>query len=344
MSARLVVLIALLFLVAASLFGADLSGRDLVVPVISRVPGVMGSDWRTDLIVTNEKGVDPVVVTLRFFPSGGTTMTAALKLAPFATATIEDVVLSTFNLSRASGLLRVIGPEGALIVARAYVYNTAATGQSGQSIPAVPLDALTGSHTMAGLTGLGDRRTNLGMANPWSFPMDVNIEFFDETGSSIARTALALPPSSLTQFDLFAELKVAPRAKTTVTLNAGYGGIYAYASTIQSSNGAATFVLGSGISSVNEDYGSPLCSAPAPLNRTFPRAAGWLVSVQPGSNATTFAALEAKYGFQGELFDFADGFFVEKLSAAQIAALRCDPSIRDMEENGIGAVQTRHRH
>jgi hypothetical protein len=337
MRARVVLLLSVSFLIAASSFAADLSGRDLVL-VIARVPGLIGSDWRTDLVLTNvyDSGiVPPVNITLTFFRFGAEPLTATLQLAPFATATLEDVVSSTFHLANGSGLLRITAPAGALIAGRAYVYNNAAEGQIGQSVPAVPLDALTNTHTLPALSGLAGRRTNIGVANPWSLPAPVFIALFDDAGHELSGVFRTFPPQSLTQFDVFAELNVAPRASATAVVSAYYP-VYAYASTIRADNGAATFILGSGISSANEDFGSPLCLAPAPLNRQYPNVPGWIGIIKPGIDAATaIAALRAKYDFNTQPLPEVGMFFALQLNAAQLAGLRCEPAVLLMQQNSL---------
>ena len=320
---------------SASSFAANLAGRDLVL-VIARVPGLVGSDWRTDLVLTNTSNEGPVPVvdiTLTFFRSGGEPLTATLQLAQQATTTLEDVVSSTFHLPNASGLLRITGPADATIVGRAYIYNHAAIGELGQSIPAVPLDALDRTHALPALNGVGGRRTNIGLANPWATPSWAMIALNDEGGVELARTTIVLPAQSLTQFEMFGELKVAPRASATAFVTSEYG-VYTYASTIRIDNGAPTFILGNGISSVNEDFGSPLCLAPAPLNRSYPNAPGWLGGIKPEFDAATaIAGLQAKYGSSIESFPSIGAFFAPQLTGAQLAALRCEPVVSVVEQN-----------
>jgi hypothetical protein len=339
MRIAIVVLLCFVLLAAAPLFAADLSGRDLVVPVVARVPGLFGSDWRTDLIVANlsANGLRPPVdVTLTFFRSGAVPLTATLQLSSMATATLADVVLSTFHLSNASGLLRITGPADASIAGRAYIYNSSATGETGQSIPAVPLDALTGLHTLPALSGIGGRRTNVGIANPWSTDDVAYVQLFDDTGALIAFEFRPLPPQSVTQFDVFAEMKVLPRGSATVVVLVPIP-VYVYASTIRADGGAATFVIGSGISSANEDFGSPLCLAPAPLLRGNPVAPGWIGVLAEGTDtATVVASLSVKYGFSATPLLAIGMFLAQELNGAQLAGLRCEPAVRSIGQNSFG--------
>ncbi|HSY50730.1 MAG TPA: hypothetical protein VLC46_18135 [Thermoanaerobaculia bacterium] len=339
MRASIVPFLCAALLVSASSFAADLSGRDLVV-VIARVPGQVGSDWRTDLVLANVRqigNVPPVDITLTFFRSGGEPLTATLQLATFATATIEDVVSTTFHLTSGSGVLRITAPADSLIAGRAFVYNNAAAGQIGQSVPAVPLDALTNRHTLPALSGVAGRRTNIGVANPWSIPMVAVFVLFDVNGRFLGASVIkTLPPQSLTQFDLFAELKVAPRASATAVVSATYP-VYAYASTIRADNGAATFILGSGISSADEDFGSPLCLAPAPLIRFYPNAPGWIGIFKPDVDAAAaLAALRAKYGDSLlQPYPAIGTFIAPQLSAEQLAGLRCEPALLEIRQNAL---------
>ena len=67
MRTRLVLLFCFTVLITVAAFAADLTGRDLVLPIVARVPGSVGSDWRTDVVLTNTDNryiTDPPVVTL----------------------------------------------------------------------------------------------------------------------------------------------------------------------------------------------------------------------------------------------------------------------------------------
>jgi hypothetical protein len=80
---------------------------------------------------------------------------------------------------------------------------------------------------------------------------------------------------------------------------------------------------------------APACSNPAPLARSRDRAPGHLITyVEPVDAKQTTAALAAKYGFSPQkIWDPPVPGFLAILDTRTVAGLRCEPSIKFIEEN-----------
>ncbi len=162
------------------------------VPVVSRVNGLNGSVWRSDLGLL---GVDPAgaSVELRLHTDGGIT-NRVVTVSPIAMVDLVDVVEWLDPDFRGSGALEICA-DGNLVV-NSRTYNTLAPGSD--CFP----DGTFGQHLAgdAGDTGLtsGDSawlgqlresatfRTNIGLVNTGDTTSIVEISLFDATGAELA--------------------------------------------------------------------------------------------------------------------------------------------------------------
>jgi hypothetical protein len=82
----------------------------------------------------------------------------------------------------------------------------------------------------------------------------------------------------------------------------------------------------------------PQCASPAHLGLAADPAAGWIVIFddETDPHAKT-ATLEARHQLKAEAIYAFGGFYVEKLSQAGLAALRCEPAVKVIEQNGRAA-------
>jgi hypothetical protein len=79
----------------------------------------------------------------------------------------------------------------------------------------------------------------------------------------------------------------------------------------------------------------PQCASPASLGLAADPAAGWIVIFDDETDPyAKTARLEARHQFKAEAVYVFGGFYVETLSQAAIAALRCDPTVKAIEQNG----------
>jgi hypothetical protein len=83
---------------------------------------------------------------------------------------------------------------------------------------------------------------------------------------------------------------------------------------------------------------APQCASPAPLGLAADPAAGWIVLFEDETDPhAKTATLEARHQFKADAIYAFGGFYVEKLSQAGLAALRCEPTVKAIEQNGRAA-------
>lgn len=90
----------------------------------------------------------------------------------------------------------------------------------------------------------------------------------------------------------------------------------------------------------NDAIVAPQCADPAHLGLAQDPAAGWIVIFddETDPHAKT-ARLEARHQFKAEAVYTFGGFYVEKLSQAELAALRCEPTVKVIEQNGRESIR-----
>jgi hypothetical protein len=325
----------------ATLFAGS---HEVLIPIVARTAGAHGSEWRTDVVISNpaHRG-NAVPVMIVFSPNDGAVQTASADLIPRQTLVLRDVLRSSFGVESGSGLLRIqsLAPT-AEIIARARIYNIGgAQGEFDQSVTGYPTDSLTREHLLSGLSGVAGNRTNIGVSNPWSVPVTVSLSLFHASGDFRGSVSTVVPAGKVVQWnDIFAQLGKEPFEDATVVVNAGFG-VYAYASVVRSDSGDATFVAGSGVRFGNELLLPAACANPAPVNLTPPgsqEASGWIVVFRDDVADPEALArqLAAQYGFTVRTF-YADAFkgFSADFGQETLAELRCLPSIAWISQNTV---------
>lgn len=332
--------LVLLFLaLSATAHATDFAGPNVIVPIAGRTPGAFGSEWRTDLIVTNASRTKSASVYIVLFAPDRTQMTF-VELAPLGTAIYKDVLLATFGRATGSGMIRVASqsPE-ALITARARIYNVGgAQGEYGQIVQGVPATKLAKEAYLSALSGVNGNRTNVGIANPGDTDAEVFISLFARDGEARGGFATVIPAFSVRQMnDIFSQFQTGPLDGATIQITSSHG-VYPYASIVRNDTGDADFVAGAA-ARIDEiaPIVTPACAAPAPIALAVVPAPGWIVVYDEGVDSpSTTAALAAKYGFTPKNV-YAIGFHAE-LTQATIAALRCETPVSVVEQNAYGFV------
>lgn len=240
---RTTVLVLLLVAAALPAFPINLGSETVVIPVIGRFGGVNNTQWRTDVFISNP--YSPVqVVTLRFYVSGAP-QTRTVTLQPFSNVTLTDIVLTTFGLSTAAGVLEISAPG--TILARARIYNRGnPAGEFGQSVQGIGQVYLNQQAFMHGLSGINGNRVNIGVANPNASATNVTTLIRDQNSTIIySRTDNVGPHQYLQMNDIFTTFGIAPRAGIAINMTSAEGlRIYGYASEVRNDTGDAIFVFG----------------------------------------------------------------------------------------------------
>lgn len=170
--------------------------------------------FRTNLVLSNHQG-QPVSATVRFRPRGTATVTAtaALSFEPGETKFWGDAVRELLGLDDAVGSLELVeDPISPPIGAWARTYSDlGAAGTFGQFIPAFGSTDLLGMKGGA-LPGVAENagfRTNLGLVNAGTVPVDVRVVLRREDGSKIGEKSWTLVPGE-SQFVFRAATVIGP--------------------------------------------------------------------------------------------------------------------------------------
>ena len=232
-------------LAAAPLLAFNLGGSPMIIPVIGRFPGTGGTQWRTDVFLGNP-GTPTQVVTLKFYPTGGAMQEATVTMGPFSTATLPDIVLDTFGMENAGGVLEVSVAAPLSIQARATIYNSGnPAGVFGQGVPGIAKDYLSRQAFLFGLSGISGSRVNIGAANPNDVPVEATFYVVDATGASVYSRTTTIAPHAYVQFsDIFNAFGIAPQANLTVNIYTNALPIYGYSSEVRNDTGDAVFNFG----------------------------------------------------------------------------------------------------
>ncbi|HEX6097096.1 MAG TPA: hypothetical protein VF432_12280 [Thermoanaerobaculia bacterium] len=333
----------LLLLVAAfaafSVHAADLAGSNVLVPVAGRTNGAFGSQWQTDLVVTN-LDAEPVPLVLTYYGAGGERVFTTSTLWGHGTISLEDVLFRAFRVSEGTGMIRVSSArEGARVTARAYVVNRGAESEYGQGVPGVPVDALATEHVLSGIVANDARRTNLGISNPWLVPASVTLTLHGPAGQQLGQVHRIVPALEVLRInDAFAAFGVEPVAEASVRVVSQVG-VYAYASIIRNDSGDAIFVPGTGLGAQPVADVAPRCAEPASLAGA--RKGGgqvqnreWVVIMTPETTVDYMMnVLPQQHGYSiMDVYDQLPAFAAE-LTPKQLAALRCEASVLFIQQN-----------
>ena len=320
---------------------SDFAGPSVLIPIAGRTPGAFGSQWRTDLVVTNAARTgNPVPATIVFSRNDGARQIVNVELEPRASVVLKDVIQQTFGQASAMDMIRVGSPSAtAKLSARARIYNVgSAVGEYGQIVQGIPTAKLTREAYLSGLSGVGGTRTNVGLANPGTTEVGVFLSLFEEDGSFRGGFSTVIPAGSVRQYnDIFSEFQAGPLDGATLQVTSTHG-VYAYATMIRSDSGDADFITATGVQiDESEAVVMPQCANPAPLHLAPLPAGGWIVMFVPGTDPVARTAqLATELGFTPSyVYEAAFSGFTANLTQATIAALRCAPAVERIEQNAL---------
>ena len=336
-------LIAVLALIAVPAAATDFAGHHLLIPIAGRTSGALGTHWKTDLFVTNAaRRGNPVAVEVYFIADGFLTHPVTATLRPRESMVLRDVIRGAFGKDEASGIILVVTREPqARLTARARIYNAgAAAGQYGQTVPAMPLTKLSREAFLPGLSGVNGNRSNVGIANPSDKKATAFVSIFHKDGEFGGGFSVDVEPYSVLRLnDVFSHFQTGPLEDATIQVTSSHG-VYPYASIVRSDSGDADFVTGTGTEIDDADViGAPPCATSAPLVLAALPAEGWSVIYKNDVNPfVTTPELEARHDFKADSVYHFGTFYSRTLTPAKVAALRCEPSVRVIEQNAMVPV------
>ena len=224
----------------------------MYLPAMANTAGLNGTRWHSDLAVSNA-GPEPAELSIAVLEQGvdnSSPRTARLALAPGTQQRIDDVIAILFGVAGTVTLRLDVVRGNVAAVGRSYTQQ--GSGTCGKGIPALPSSSAVSFGESARLVGLAyseDRgtgsRTNLGMVNPGSQPITVQVDLFGEDATEIGTLIYELPPYGFRQVtDIYraAEAPDVTNGTATVrTLNEGTS-VIAYASVVDNRSGEPTLI------------------------------------------------------------------------------------------------------
>lgn len=338
-----ILLLAAVALFAFNAAATDFTSHHLLVPIAGRTPGAFGSQWKTDLVVTNAARTgEPVSVQVFFIQDGQLSQPMVANLWPRQSANMTDAIRGAFGKEQATGIILITSSEpDAKLTARARIYNTgSAGGEYGQTVQAMPLTKLSKSAVLTSLSGVNGNRTTVGIANPDATKAGVSISLFDREGEFRGSFTTEVGPYSVLRLnDVFSHFQSGPLDGATIQVNSSHG-VYPYASIVRNDSGDGDFVAGAA-TEIDDAHNlvAPQCTAPAQLALAALPAVGYSIIYRPGVDPySTTTTLESRHNFTAKNVYQFGVFYTEQLTQSQIAALRCEPTIRVVEQNGYVPV------
>ena len=332
-----------LVLAALPACATDFASHHLLIPIAGRTAGALGSQWKTDLILTNAaRNGEPQTVEVYLMVNGYLEHPIVTVLNPRQTAVLGDVIRDAFGKEKASGMILIaVRDPNAKLTARARIYNTGSgRGQYGQTVPAMPITKLAKESYLPGLSGINGNRTNVGITNPEATQASVFVSLFDQDGEFRGGFSIVVEPYAVRQLDdIFSHFQTGPLDGAMIQIRSSHG-VYAYASIVRSDSGDADFVAATGTEiDTTHAVVAPQCANPSTLSLAALPAEGWTVIFKPGVNPFAAApALEARHGFKADNVYHFGAFYSRLMTPANVAALRCEDSVRVVEQNGYVPV------
>ncbi len=184
--------------------GGDETGP-MLVPAAASVPGVGGTNWKSDLRIFNP-AEDATQVQIQYIPEPGDTTaypTLLYTVNPDNTIWIDDIMYWFTQGAQAKGALVITyTPEDArpLIVSR--TYNDTDAGTYGQLVPVLGSSSLASAGERLVVTGVehnDDFRTNIGLVNTGNTDAGVVIRLLSDTGETAQEITYTIPAMAYIQ-------------------------------------------------------------------------------------------------------------------------------------------------
>src|SRR5438132_4260811 len=151
----------------AILIALPASAATIIVPAAGTGPGANGSHWQSELTLHNA-GAAAITATLRFHDSSGAQQTSDVTINARSTITINDIVNTRFGRESGTGAIEITVSDAAAnrLAITSRTFNSSASGQFGQDIPAVNVnDAATAGDVVVlqAPSSAADARFNFGL-------------------------------------------------------------------------------------------------------------------------------------------------------------------------------------
>ena len=204
-----------------------------VVPVVVKAKGSAGTDWKTDLFVSN-LGAAEAQISAHFFKENqtnsfnGTFAKAGMAVAPGQTLLVTDLVGAWFPAAGTStkGWLLLADttpvpdcenpPDAAKLAVSVRIYNAANPAATYGQVAAIEMVYINPSTYPSVITGVRHQgknakpgmRTNAGVANLSTVPINVLVRVYRANGTLAGEAQKQVQALSLQQWDVESTLKI----------------------------------------------------------------------------------------------------------------------------------------
>lgn len=199
---------------------AAAAGSVVYVPAGAHATGANGSNWRTDVELLNPGGSTAsfTIQLLRRDTNNSSPASKAYTLGARQARRFSDILMSEFAIDGAAALRVVVNSGSVVVTSRTYnlvgqnPWNLPQGASFGQFVPGLDETEAIGYGQEGRLIHLTQRasgdldgfRTNLGIVNASSIPIDVRIDFYRADGSWLGKRdggETNLPPYGFRQLD-----------------------------------------------------------------------------------------------------------------------------------------------
>lgn len=176
-----------------------------LISVTAQTDGVGGSQWRTELNLFNA-GSESASVDLIFIPGAGASLQSrTIFLGSRQSATYNNALLDLFGISSGAGALAVeaTSPTSSPnLKVSSRTFTGGERGTYGQGVPDVTASDLPQTVYIAGLESDSAFRTNIGLVNRSSSPVQATLLLMDAAGAQVGVAVVPLLANSFQQASL----------------------------------------------------------------------------------------------------------------------------------------------
>lgn len=293
-------LVILLLLAFASHHSeAGFAGTDVLIPAVARAGGLFGSEFYSQVWVTNLAG-STLAVSFAFLQrdqSNTAPRTFSAMLDPYETRRFDNAVEAMFGVSGTSGAVRVTAAGPILVSSRTYNLPPGGDPSQGQGLffTGIPCTFAIGAGETAQLQGVTQGaaenfRYNFGLVNVEPGPATVRVSLRNPAGTALGEKSYDLRAYEAAQYNVTDVVPglVATNGLLWATVTGGTGRVVLYGTQIANgSNDSAGFEMsfknsllsaGGGVTSLNG------------LTGALTLAAGANVTLTPSGSVLTIAA------------------------------------------------------
>ena len=213
-----------------------------MVPVVGRVWGQSGAQWRTDVELVNDTGaVESVTLSL---PTDASQSFISFDIPPHGAQRFGDIVGQAFGLDRALSPLMVqtLGKRSVRVAANVYAVQGDKVTRP-EPIAVNYGDAFFPLRALYGLSFSDSFRTNVGFANLNDAPTLFTIALQKINGRNIAVTQLVVPANTLWHASIQSLFPVITKGDDfSILIETGARDTYVYASVIENATNDAHFI------------------------------------------------------------------------------------------------------